>query len=101
MRFVVGVLAGGSGVNITPNSTGLPGLTQLDSIVGALLTAGVIASIAGLGLSAITWAVGNHASNPHIAGRGKTGVVVAAAAAILVGGASLIANFFFNIGTSL
>lgn len=100
MALVSGLLRG-SGVTINPNMTGLPGLTQLEHLVGALLTTGVIASIAGFGLSAIVWAVGNHSANPSLAGRGKSGVLVSAAAAMLVGGASLLANFFFNVGLSL
>ena len=40
---------GGSGVNISANSSGLPGLTQSETIVGALITLGVIASVAGPG----------------------------------------------------
>ena len=74
-------------MSITPNTTGLPGITELESIVGALLTVGLIASVAGLVLSAIVWAVASHSGNVHIVGRAKTGVVVSAVAAMLTGGA--------------
>ena len=99
--LVSSILNGGSGVNITPNSTGLPGVSALTTMVGALLTIGVIASVAGLAISGITWAVGNHSSNPSITGRGKTGVLVSLGAAILIGGAMVLVNFFFNAGQSL
>ena len=45
-------------MTITPNDNGLPGISELETIVGALLTVGLIASVPGLVLSAIVWAVG-------------------------------------------
>ena len=89
------------GPHITPNTTGLPGASEAEKIVGALLTFGLIASVAGIALAAITWALGSHSANPHLAGRGKTGVIVACAAALLVGGADVLVNFFAGAGASL
>jgi hypothetical protein len=89
------------GVNISPNSSGLPGISELDTIVGALLTIGLVASLAGLVISAIVWAIGNHSANPTLAGRGKTGVLVAFVAAALTGGAVTLINFFAAAGTHL
>ena len=88
-------------IDIHPNATGLPGIEALSSIVGALLTFGLIASVAGVALSAIAWAVGSHASNPHVAGRGKTGVLVAVAAAMVIGAANTLVTFFTNAGASI
>jgi hypothetical protein len=90
-----------AGVNVTPNTTGLPGITELQNIVGALLTLGLIGALAGLALSSIVWAVGNHSSNPNLAGRGKTGVLVAFVAAALTGGAVVLINFFAGAGAQL
>lgn len=90
-----------SGVSVTPNSTGLPGIAELENIVGALLTVGLVASLAGLVMSAIVWAVGNHSANPALAGRGKTGVLVAFVAAALTGGAVALVNFFSGAGGQL
>ena len=90
-----------AGVNVTPNTTGLPGITELQNIVGALLTLGLIGALAGLALSSIVWAVGNHSSNPVLAGRGKTGVLVAFVAAALTGGAVVLINFFAGAGAQL
>jgi hypothetical protein len=90
-----------SGHNVTPNTTGLPGITELQTIVGALLTIGLIGALAGLALSALVWAVGNHSANPVLAGRGKTGVLVAFAAAALCGGAVTLINFFAGAGAKL
>ena len=90
-----------AGVGVSPNSSGLPGISELDNIVGALLTIGLIASLAGLVISAIVWAMGNHSVNPSLAGRGKSGVLVAFVAAALTGGAVTLINFFASAGTHL
>ena len=89
------------GVNVTHNSDGLPGITELQNIVGALLTVGLIAALAGLALSASVWAVGNHSANPVLSGRGKTGVLVSFVAAALTGGAVTLINFFAGAGANL
>ena len=65
-------------INISPNSDGLPGIQQLRSIVGASMTIGLILAVLALIISAIVWALGANSSNPHLAGRGKLGVLVAA-----------------------
>jgi hypothetical protein len=86
---------------ITPNDNGLPGVSEARKIVGALLTFGLIAAVAGVAISAIGWALGSHSANPHLAGRGRTGVVVAAIAALLIGGADLIVKFFQAAGSTI
>jgi len=87
-------------IQVDPNSNGLPGVQTAIKIVGALLTFGLIAAVAGVAIGAIVWAVGSHSSNPHYASRGKTGVLVSAVAALLVGSAVTIVNFFSNTPVS-
>lgn len=87
--------------DVSPNSTGLPGIQSINDIVGALLTIGLIACVAGLVIAAIVWAIGSHSSNPSLAGRGKTGVLVALVAAILIGGANVLVDFFVTTGQGL
>jgi hypothetical protein len=87
--------------HISPNDDGLPGVGEAEKIVGALLTFGVIAAVAGLGLSAIVWAVGGNSSNPQLAHRGKSGVLVALVAAVLIGGADVLIQFFWHAGAGL
>ena len=85
-------------INIRPNSNGLPGISQLKSIVGASMTVGLILAVLALIISAVVWALGANSSNPHLAGRGKFGVLVGLGAAIITGASVALVNFFWNIG---
>ena len=86
---------------ITANQDGLPGLAVLKQIVGALLTWGLVACVAGLVISVIVWAVGRQQGNYGAASGGKTGVLVAAGGALLIGGANAIVAFFSGLGGSI
>ena len=89
------------GISISPNDKGLPGLGELQTVVGSLLTVALIVAVAAVAISGIAWAIGNHSANPVVATRGKSGVMVALAAAVLVGGAVAIVDFFWNIGAGI
>lgn len=86
---------------IAPNNNGLPGLEVLRELVGALLTWGLVACVAGLVVSVIVWAFGHHQGNYSHTASGKTGVLVAAAGALLIGGANGIVGFFSAMGTRI
>lgn len=88
-------------VDIDPNSSGLPGIAQLRTIVGAVMTIGLILSVLALIISAIIWGFGAKSSNPHLAGRGKIGVLVSCGAAIICGASVTLINFFWNVGQAV
>lgn len=98
-ELLVSVLTADPGVN--PNDSGLPGLSVLKQIVGALLTWGLVACVAGLVVSVIIWALGHHGGNYSHAANGKTGVLVAAGGAVLIGGANAIVAFFSGLGAGI
>lgn len=85
-------------ISISPNSNGLPGIGELQKIVGASMTVGLILAVLALIIAAIVWALGSNSSNPHLAGRGKLGVLVALGAAIACGASVTLVNFFWNVG---
>lgn len=85
-------------ININPNDSGLPGIAQLRTIVGAIMTIGLILSVLALIISAIVWGFGANSSNPHLAGRGKVGVLVACGAAVICGASVTLINFFWDVG---
>ena len=88
-------------IDITPNGTGLPGIEQLRVIVGAVMTLGLILSVLALIVAAIMWGFGANSSNPHLASRGKVGVMVACGAAIICGAAVTLVNFFWGVGQTV
>ena len=88
-------------ITISPNSNGLPGIGQLRDVVGAAMTVGLILAVLALIISAIVWALGANSSNPHLAGRGKVGVLVGLGAAIITGASVTLVNFFWNVGQSV
>jgi hypothetical protein len=88
-------------IHIDPNSDGLPGIGQLRAIVGASMTVGLILAVLALIISAIVWALGANSSNPHLAGRGKLGVLVGLGAAIICGASVALVNFFWNVGQAV
>lgn len=83
---------------ITPNESGLPGLAVVRQIVGALLTWGLVACVAGLVISVIAWAVARQQGNYGYASGAKTGVLVSVGGALLIGGANAIVAFFSGLG---
>lgn len=85
-------------ISISPNSNGLPGIGELKQIVGASMTIGLILAVLALIIAAIVWAMGSNSSNPHLAGRGKLGVLVALGAAVACGASVTLVNFFWNVG---
>ncbi|MGA8211006.1 MAG: DUF6112 family protein [Nocardioidaceae bacterium] len=88
-------------IDISPNSNGLPGIGELRTVVGASMTAGLVLAVLALVISAVVWAYGANASNPHVAGRGKFGVLVALGSAIVTGASVTLVNFFWNVGQSV
>lgn len=98
-KWVAAVRAGDPGVS--PNNNGLPGLSVLKEIVGALLTWGLVACVAALVASVIIWALGHHSGNYSHTSSGKTGVLVSAGGALLIGGANAIVAFFSGLGAGI
>jgi len=90
-----------SGVNVTPNTTAIPGLSTLSTLVGSLMAFGLVLSLAGFVGCAIVMAIGHHSANPQWSTRGKMGLLVCLVAALLIGGSDLLINTFFNLGSSL
>ncbi|MFI5035576.1 MAG: DUF6112 family protein [Acidimicrobiales bacterium] len=90
-----------SGVNVTPNSTAIPGLSTLSTLVGSLMAFGLVLSLAGFVGCAIVMAIGHHGGNPQWSSRGKTGLLVCLLAALLIGGSDLLINTFYNLGSSI
>ncbi len=68
--------------------TQLPGLQTFKGLVLGLIPYALVACVAAFVIGAILWAVGAFGHNPQHSSKGKTTLVVALAAALLVGGAA-------------
>ena len=86
-------------VDVNPNPSDLPGGNVIQQLLDGLAGWALFGSLAALLISAIVWALGANGGNYHAANKGKTGVLVAAITALLVGAAPALVNFFNNLGT--
>ena len=88
-------------IDIDPNGTGLPGIEQLRTIVGAVMTVGLILAVLALIVSAICWAVAAAHGNYSAAAKGRVGVLVALGATVLAGGGVAWMNWLIALGQRL
>lgn len=88
-------------IDIAPNDTGLPGIGALRTIVGAVMTVGLILSALALIVAAIVWAFGSNSANPHLASSGKLGVLFSCGAAVICGASVTLINFFWGVGQTV
>jgi hypothetical protein len=88
-------------VRIDPNPNRLPGGAQIQQILDGLASWALFAALGGLLISVIVWSLGGFGGNYHAVSRGKTGVLICGAAALVAGGAAPIINFFANLGSQI
>jgi len=88
-------------VSLNPDPTKLPGGGTLADLTNGLAGFVLILTVFGLVISAGGWGLGVATSNMSWAERGKSGTIVCAIAALLVGAAAIIVNFFFHVGAGL
>lgn len=84
-----------------PDSSQVPGGSVLQGLVSGALYLALLACTIGLVISGASLALGNRSSNPHMAERGKHGLVGSIVGAIIVGGAIAIINFFAGKGAGI
>jgi len=87
-----------SSVTLDPDPSNLPGGAVLQELTNGLGGWALVLALVGLLIGAAAWALGAHAQNYHQAFNGRRTVVVSGLAALLVGAAPAIINFFFHAG---
>lgn len=92
---------GGTPVTLNPDPAQLPGINVIQQLTDGLGGWALIASMVGIVVGAIVWAFGHYSQNYHQAYNGRRGVIVSAAAALLVGGAPHIVAFFLHQGNHI
>ena len=90
-----------AGVSLNPSTTALPGGAALQQIANGIASWALIGALIALLLGAGLWAVGSHTQNMHQSAQGRRAVLTSLAAAILIGAAPSLINFFFNTGLSV
>jgi hypothetical protein len=85
-------------VVLTPNPNSLPGAAILQALMNGVASWALIGALAALLVGAVSWALGSHSHNVHQSMAGRRAVLVAGGAALLIGAAPHLINFFFHVG---
>lgn len=85
---------------VAPDFAAVTG-TSFGSVLGALLTAGLLTAVAVLVASAIAWALAASSGSWQIVTKARLGVVVALGGAALTGAALAWTNWLLTTGTTL
>lgn len=85
-------------VTLSPSTSALPGSAALQQLADGLASWALIAALIALLLGAALWAIGSHTQNMHQSAQGRRAVVASLVAAVLIGAAPALVNFFFNTG---
>ncbi len=93
----MGILA----IDLSPSITALPGSAVLMQIANGLAAWSLVGALVALLLGAALWAVGSHTQNMHQSMAGRRAVVTSLVAALLIGAAPHLVNFFFTTGQSV
>jgi hypothetical protein len=85
-------------VTLSPSPSALPGSAALQQLANGIASWALIGALVALLVGAALWAVGSHTQNMHQSMAGRRAVVTSLVAAVLIGAAPSLINFFFNAG---
>jgi len=87
-------------VSAHPDLHGLPGSNVLQQLVNGAEAWSLAIALLGTFVGAGLWAVASHTHNHQFAARGRMAAVISGAAALIVGAAPGLINFFQHLGTT-
>jgi len=90
-----------AGVTMNPTPSDLPGSAALQSLVNGIGGWALIGALVALVIGAALWAIGSHTQNLHQSLAGRRAVVTSLLAAILIGAAPHLIDFFFTTGSGV
>jgi hypothetical protein len=99
--FLVYLAGATADVQLHPSMDSLPGGGTLQSLVNGLGAWALVGALVGLVVGAAAWALGVHSQNFQQSMIGRKAVLVSGLAALLIGAAPQIVNFFWNQGSNL
>jgi hypothetical protein len=88
-------------VSLSPSTSDLPGGAALQSLADGIAAWALIGALVALLIGAMLWAIGSHTQNMHQSSQGRRAVLSSLVAAVLIGAAPTLINFFFNTGLSV
>ncbi|HSS08410.1 MAG TPA: DUF6112 family protein [Acidimicrobiales bacterium] len=88
-------------VNMNPTAGRLPGESVLQQLTDGLGGWALIAALVGMVIGAAAWALGHHSQNYQQAYSGRKGVLISAAAALVIGAAPPVVNFCLHLGQTV
>jgi hypothetical protein len=98
--MIVSVMVPLGAVSARPDLRGLPGSNVLQQLVNGAeawaLTIALLGAFVGAGL----WAVASHTHSHQYAARGRMAALVSGAAALVIGAAPGLVNFFQHLGAT-
>ncbi len=87
-------------VTAHPDLQGLPGSNVLQQLVNGAEAWALVITLLGAFIGAGLWAVASHTHNHHYAARGRMAALISGAAALIVGAAPGLVNFFAHLGAT-
>lgn len=87
-------------VTAHPDLQALPGSNVLQQIVNGAEAWALVIALLGAFIGAGLWAVASHSNNHHYAARGRMAALISGAAALVVGAAPGLVNFFAHLGAT-
>lgn len=97
--WLVPVLA--MNVQMQPDPKGLPGGQVLQQLTNGIGAWALLLSLVALLVGAALWALGSHSQNYQQSFTGRRAVLVSGLAALLIGAAPALVNFFFHAGQAV
>lgn len=88
-----------SAVTAHPDLHGLPGSNVLQQLINGAEAWALAVALLGAFVGAGLWAVASHSNNHHYAARGRMASLTSVAAALVIGAAPGLVNFFQHLGT--
>lgn len=85
-------------VSLTPDPGQLPGGSTLQQLTDGVGGWALILSLVGMVVGAAAWALGAHSQNYQQSFIGRRTVLISGLAALVIGAAPAIVNFFFHAG---
>lgn len=86
------------GVQLQPDAGSLPGGAELQRLTNGVGGWALVLALVGLVVGAAAWALGAHSQNYHQSFVGRRAVLVSGMAALIIGAAPALINFFFHAG---